>query len=198
MRTLIVATLAVACLVLVGCKSSGLGKLSPKLVEMYDRGKPDGWMEIEAERDGTILGIETDIAISDLPDAIREAALAELPGARITGAEWEMIGKQEGYEVKLNKSGREYELVYSTSGELIEKESTLRRGEEPDGVLQAAMGSVPGGTFKSVERIDRGESTFYHVKLLRSGASYKVELDENATVLRAVREAKAEIEIPLR
>jgi len=190
--------LSVALLALVGCQSS-LGKLPKVMVEMYDQGKPDGWMEIEADRKGNIFSIETDIAIKDLPPELRAAAEAEIPGARITGAEWERIGKTDCYEVKLSKAGREYELVYTSDGKLIEKEVSLRRGEEPTGVVQAALNTVPGGRFKSVERIERDQQDdVYHVKLIRDNASFKVELDGSAKVLRAVREARAEIELPLK
>ena len=102
--------------------------------------------------------------------------------------------------MKLAKGGREYELVYKVDGTLLEKEVSLRRGEEPSGVLQAAMNVVPGSRFKSVERIERVEEgeDVYHVKLIANNASYKIELDGSANVLRAVREARAEIEIPLK
>jgi hypothetical protein len=190
--------LPVALFALVGCAGS-LGKLPPVMVEMYDQGKPDGWMEIEADRKGRIFSIETDIPVEALPADIKAAAEAELPGARITGAEWERIGKADCYEVKLAKGGREYELVYKVDGTLIEKEVSLRRGEEPSGVMQAAMNVVPGSRFKSVERIERAEGEdVYHVKLIANNASYKVELDGSGNVLRAVREARAEIEIPLK
>jgi len=64
-------------------------------------------------------------------------------------------------------------------------------------ITPAAMKTIPGGVFKSVERIERGDGVTYHVKLLRGGASYKVSLSPEGEVLRRVREAKAEIEIPL-
>jgi len=187
-----------ALLALVGCQSS-VGKLPGVMVEMYDEGKPDGWIEIEADRKGHILSIEADIPVAALPADIRAAAEAELPGATITGAERERMGKTDGYEVKLSKGGREYELVYNADGKLLEKEVSLRRGEEPSGVVQAAMDAVPGSRFRSVERIERGEGKgdVYHVKLIRDNASYKVEVDPEGNVLRAVREARAEIEIPL-
>ncbi len=191
--------LPVALFALIGCAGS-LGKLPPVMVEMYDQGKPDGWMEIEADRKGRIQSIECDIPVEALPAEIKAAAEAELPGARITGAEWERMGKHDGYEVKLAKGGREYELVYRKDGTLIEKEVSLRRGEEPAGVIQAALDTVPGSRFKSVERIERVEegADVYHVKVIANNASYKIELDGSANVLRAVREARAEVEIPLK
>jgi len=57
--------------------------------------------------------------------------------------------------------------------------------------------AIPGGSVKSVERIEHGDAVEYHVKLGRGGASYKVVLGPKGTVRRKVREAKVELEIPL-
>ena len=168
------------------------------LVDLYDNAAPGGWMEIEAERDGTIIELEAEIPIEALPASVKAAAERELPGGTIIGAEREIVGGRQGYEVKKRKGGREYELVFTPEGELLEKEIGLKQAEAPAPVIKAATAAIPGGRFKSVERIERGDEILYHVKLVRSGASYKVELTADGTVKRKVREQKAEIEIPLR
>ena len=195
MRFIIILAMAVG---MIACQSSGLGKLPPELVELYDTAAEDGSMEIEASRDGTIIEIEADIPVGDLPESIREAAMKQLPGARVTGAEIEIVSGRRGYEVKMAKSGVEYEFVFSMEGELLETEKSLKRSEAPAAVLTAATAAIKGGTFKSVEVIERGGETLYHVKLMRGGSSYKVELTEDGTIRRTVREARAEIEIPLK
>jgi uncharacterized membrane protein YkoI len=154
-------------------------------------------MEIEATRDGRVIEIEADILVEDLPPAVLAAADAELPGGRVVGAEIEIVGGRMGYEVKKTKRGREYEFVFTAEGVLLEKEIGLRPSEAPAAVLQSAASAFPDAKLKSVERIERGAVTVYHVKMLREGASYKLELDGNGAILRKVREAKAEIEIPL-
>lgn len=179
------------------CRSSA-GRLPAGIVDLYDDAAPGGWMEIEAERDGRVLEMEAEIPVGALPAAVRAAAERELPGGRITGAEREIVGGRRGYEVKKHKDGREYELVFSAAGELLEKEVTLSRDEAPAAVLQAAAAAMPGATFRSVERVERGKEVLYHVKYTRDGASYKLVLAPDGRVTRKVREQKAEIEIPLR
>ncbi|MCA8941849.1 MAG: hypothetical protein KDB80_04750 [Planctomycetes bacterium] len=175
---------------------TGLG--GPGLVDLYDRAKPDGIIEIEADRNGTIHEMEADIPIADLPPAIRDAALAMKPGGTITGAERELKSAGPGWEVKLTHEGRAWEIVMDDAGNVLETEKELRRDEAPAAVLSAADAAIPGGTFKSIERIEHGTGVEYHVKKMRDGASYKIVLDEAGHVMRKAREARAEIEIPLR
>jgi hypothetical protein len=169
-----------------------------ELVDLYDQAKPDGLIEIEADRNGMIREIEADIPVDDLPPAIRDAALERLPGATITGAERELNIAGSGWEVKLVHEGRAWELVMDDDANLLETEEELARDEAPAPILAAADAAITGGTFKSVERIERGAEVEYHVKKMRDGASYKIVLDDAGNLKRKVREAQAEIEIPLK
>ena len=183
---------------LVSCASSkGLGTMPVGVVELYDGAKPDGLMEIELARDGTVLEMEADVSPEVLPAAIRSAALGRLPGATITGAEREMHVEGRFWEVKLTHQGREWEVICDDAGKVVETEQELRREEAPAAVLSAADAAV-AGTFKSVELIEGRSGTSYHVKKERDGASYKIVLSPEGKVLRKVREQRAEIEIPLR
>ena len=185
--------LAVTLLLFAACQS-GLPK---EVIELYDMGKGDGWMEIEAERSGKIIEVETDIDVAQVPAAVMDAAKKALPGGQVTGAEYEIVGKKRAYEVKMSKGGIGYEFVFTPDGKLIESEKEIRRAEAPKGVVEAGLAAVPGSTFKSVEVIEREGRKTYHVKATKAGASYKMVVSPDAKLIRAVREAKAEIEIPL-
>ncbi|MHC4852444.1 MAG: PepSY-like domain-containing protein [Planctomycetota bacterium] len=175
---------------------TGLGTSS--LVGLYDQGKPDGMIEVELDRNGAIREMEADIPTSDLPANIREAAMAKAPGGEIKGAEREITAAGTGWEVKMKHQGRMWEFVMDNDGKILETEKELTKDEAPAAVLQAADRAISGGTFVSVELIERGDESEYHVKKARDGASYKIVLTADGTVKRKVREAKAEIEIPLK
>ena len=184
--------------VLTACaSSSGLGTMPVGVVELYDLAAPDGLMEVELERDGTVLEMEADVSPADLPPVVRDAALARLPGARITGAEREIHVTGRFWEVKLTHEGREWEVICDDGGQVVETERELRRDEAPAEVLAAAERAL-SGSFKSVEIVEGRAGTAYHVKKTAGGASYKIVLAPDGTVLRKVREHRAEIEIPLR
>jgi len=178
-----------------GC--SGLGGVRD-LVELYDQAAPDGLIEIELDRDGQVIEMEAEIAPDDLPANVREAAMAAMPGGMLTGAEREFNQRGRGWEVKRTVDGRAVEVVVDDAGTVLETERELMRSEAPAAVLTAAENRIQGGVFRSVERVQRGEIEEYHVKLTRDGASYKIVLDPDGTIRRAVREARGEIEIPLR
>ena len=186
------------CLLFVaGCESTTMGMLPPVVVQLFDEGDPSGWMEIEAERSGAILEIEVEIPIESLPPSIVKAANQEMPHGTIIGAEIEIIYGKRAYEVKKRFDKRDFELVFSPEGVLLMKETQLRVEEAPKGIIRAAQAAVDGGLVSSVEKVQKGTGVYYHVKLRRGGASYKVILGIDGNVLRKVREARVEIEIPL-
>jgi len=195
-------TKALACtlaLALVACQSSApeFGRMPASVIELYDLAAPDGVIEIELERDGSLREIEADIRLEDLPNEIAAVALREVPGGRMTGAERELRRDGSAWEVKLVQGGRNWELVVDESGRVLETEKELAQGEAPAVVRNAALAAIPGGEFATIELIERPGELEYHVKLERGGGRYKVVLDPEGGVLRRVREARAEIEIPL-
>jgi uncharacterized membrane protein YkoI len=170
----------------------------PQLVELYDAATPDGMLEIELDRDGSFREMEAEIAVDDVPAHILAAARKLAPGGLVTGAEREHTQMGSGYEVKMSHDGRDWEFVFDADGELIETEKQVFAREAPEAVMRASEEAMPGSTLKSVEIITRGENVAYHVKRAQDGASYKLVISREGELLRHVREAKAEIEIPLR
>lgn len=65
---------------------------------------------------------EVDIAVSEVPENIIEAAKVAVNGIVIESAEIEYEDGQEIYELEGKSSGREYEIEISKSGEILEVE----------------------------------------------------------------------------
>ncbi len=186
------------CLLLVaGCQTSTMGALPPVVVQLFDEGDPSGRIEIKAERTGAILEARVEIPIESLPGSIIKAANQEMPNGTITGALLEIIDGRRAYGVQKRFDERDFELVFSPEGVLLMKETQLRTEEAPKAVILAAQAAAGGGLVSSFNKVQRGADIYYHVKLRRGGASYKVVMGVDGNVLRMVREAKAEIEIPL-
>lgn len=179
-----------------GCRSAG--SFPNSVILLYEEGDPSGVLEIEADRQGRILGVEAEIPISAVPAELRERAEREVPGGRITGAEREFIGEVEAFEVQIERDGVAYEIVVDRDGRVVEKEVSLRTDEAPSAVVSAARKSTPDARLVSLERVERLGVEEYHAKLDQDGVSYKVVLRADGSVVRKVREARAEIEIPLR
>lgn len=175
----------------------GLGDVPLSLVALYDQASPAGLIELEIDREGRIREMEADIPIDQLPQIVANAALARLPAGRVVGAERELTSRGEAYEVKFDVQGVAWELVIDATGAILEEEQAIDFRSAPIEVVTASERRVPDSLILSVELIRRGDTTEYHVKRERFGASYKIVVAPDGTVLRAVREAKAEIEIPL-
>ena len=65
---------------------------------------------------------EIDVPVDELPDIIKQAVEAAVPGGDITEAELEMEDGQQVYEVTVEKDGQEFEVEVSKDGEVLEVE----------------------------------------------------------------------------
>jgi hypothetical protein len=191
------STLALVALALAACGSTDEWKAPAVLVELYDMGDPAGLIEMELDRDGTLREIEVDVPLTALPRPVLDAASKAFPGARFTGAEREVQGDVRGWEVKFELDGLGGEVVTDDAGNVRETERELRESDVPPAVLSASATAVPGSVLVSTEVIEHEGERSYHVKRERDGASYKIVLSPAGEVIRKVREARAEIEIPL-
>jgi hypothetical protein len=180
-----------------GGRRVDLGRVPIEVVELYDLAATDGVIEIEVDRDGRVREMEADVPLVDVPAIVADAALRHLPAGRVTGAERELTESGAAWEVKLVIEGLAYEVVVDESGRILETERELDpRGVSPV-VLATANAAVPGGVLRSVESIERGEALEYHVKKDLLGVTYKIVVGGDGGLLRTVREARAEIEIPV-
>lgn len=68
------------------------------------------------------LESETEIPLSEVPDAALAAAQAEVPGFEVTEAEIEEEDGQKVYELEGTANGKEYEIEVSGTGEILEVE----------------------------------------------------------------------------
>lgn len=173
-------------------------RVPSELVMLYDEASPTGVIEIELNRDGTVAEMEVETPVDAIPREILDAAETVLPGGTVTGAELEIVDRRRCWEVKKRIGDLDYELVFDADGRLLERESEIRREDAPAAVFTAAEAALPGGNFKSVERIEVGPTTVYHLKYEIDGATYKLVIEPDGDVVRRVREQRAEIEIPLK
>jgi hypothetical protein len=195
---LAVGALTASCAGVARPASSDLGRVPIQIVELYDLAAPDGVMELEIDREGNLREIEADVPVQELPAIVADAALRHLPAGRVVGAERELTSKGAAWEVKFDVEGRGWEVVVDEQGRIIETEQSLSLREAPAVVLASAERAIPDALLLSVELIRRGDESEYHVKRERLGVSYKIVVAPDGRVLRRVREARAEIEIPLR
>lgn len=66
---------------------------------------------------------EEDIALNQVPQVVKDAALKAVPGIKLTGAEKETENGVVVYELKGAKDGGEYEIEINAKGEVLEIET---------------------------------------------------------------------------
>jgi len=114
-----------------------LGELSRKQDEVhgmvysaeFERGT--GEVEIEFGPDGLVHGVEEDIALVDLPQAVRDAVDRELPTARIVEADKLTRAGVVSYEVEASLRLSQWDLTLSPDGTVLKKEM-VERGAKND------------------------------------------------------------------
>ena len=67
-------------------------------------------------------GIEKEIPLNEVPDAVLKAAQKAVPGIELTKAEVEKTHKGVVYEIEGTLDGKEYEIELSSDGKILEIE----------------------------------------------------------------------------
>ena len=79
--------------------------------------------EIEAKADGTIVAVEKQIAVSDLPEAVVKGVKAKYPDAKIEEAKEVTAGLKVTYEVEIETAKKkELEITLDASGRILKTE----------------------------------------------------------------------------
>lgn len=111
-------------LLAVGCSASGASDRSS--VASGDR--PTS-ANVRDDEDDDGDEDEQDLALSDVPDAVKQAALAAVPGLALTGAEQETEDGAVVYSLQGTASGRDVEVEVSAAGKVLE----IEYDEDDDG-----------------------------------------------------------------
>lgn len=88
----------------------------------------DGVFEVDVAEDGTIIEIEAaadderQISASDLPDVVRAAVEATVPGGRITEVVRESVRGQVIYDVEVDVRGEKFDLEIAANGDVLDVE----------------------------------------------------------------------------
>ena len=79
--------------------------------------------------DGTLVSVEETVPVSEFPNSVRTALAKDFPKARISKSEKITKGQTVQYEVVLAVGEKHFEVVYDSSGKVVEKEETKGGGD---------------------------------------------------------------------
>lgn len=75
---------------------------------------------------------EQELALSDVPQAVKDAALAAVPGLLMSEAETELENGVRTYCIEGSADGKEYEIEISADGRVLEVETEDEDEEDDD------------------------------------------------------------------
>ncbi len=78
--------------------------------------------DLSISSDGEVLSIEVEVALSDVPKKVIAAAKKAVPGIELTKAEKEKTKKGVFYELEGKLGDKEYEILITPAGKVIEIE----------------------------------------------------------------------------
>lgn len=123
--------LRITCLIglLLGLSGAGCNHPATPSTNRVEPTRPANFLADE-EHDSD--DIDVDVAISDLPQSVRDAATAAVPGLVLTRAELETENGVQLYSIAGVANGEHYEVEVSTTGQLLEVEHEADGDDEDD------------------------------------------------------------------
>jgi uncharacterized membrane protein YkoI len=120
---------------------------------------------------------ETKETLKSLPPQVREAVLAQSRGATLRGVAKETQNGVTLYEVETIAHGRTRDIMLDAQGKLVSVEEQTTLGEIPEKARAAILRSVGTRKLVLVEKVTKGDTTFYegHIHDGRSLSEVKVD-----------------------
>jgi uncharacterized membrane protein YkoI len=169
--------------------------------------------EVTVAPDGTIIEIESEVAIDGLPDAVKAAITKAAGGAEIEDIKEEVtywvvtLKKLETpettYEAELIKDGSEVEIELAADGTILEQKVKDKddddedddEGDDDEDEQEVSIEQVPaavkatileeaqGGTIKEIERETEDGKTIYEAEVIINGEEVEIEVAADGTLL---------------
>ena len=134
---------------------------------------------------GQVNSGENELSKNQVPKAIIAAFEKAFPKAKDVKFEQEMFQGKAAYEVEYKENGKEYELLYSAEGALLQKEEEIEVGKLPKPVVEAIMNAYPKAKIEEAERLMKPDGTLtgYEVEIKEEGKKIELELDDSGKII---------------
>jgi hypothetical protein len=114
---------------------------------------------------GTIFAAEKKIESKNLPPAVQKALPGETKGAEIKGYNQETEKGKTFYEVETMLNGKSRDLLFDTSGALVEVEEEVAFDSIPPAAKAAIEKQAANGKVNKVESVTKGQSVSYEAAI---------------------------------
>lgn len=156
-------------------------------------------VEFRIDADGEVVEVEYHVSVESVPAAVRTGWRRLYPVDEPTAAEKEYSGGDTFWELAATIAGRKTEAMFWPNGELYEMEIEVAATQVPESVRQSVQTAFPNASSRAWEVIRDGsrEVLSWHAKVQIDGVKLKLNVLPDGTIDTVLREAPAEIEVPL-
>ena len=167
--------------------------------------KQDGQeFEVTFAPDGTVIEVEMEVAMEDLPPAVAETVAKAARGANVKEIEQEatyavvklvmLETPQITYEAELTRDGMESEIELADDGTILEK-TRWQMDDDDEDEEQVSIDQVPvvvkatildqaqGGTIKEIERENEDGRMIYEAEVVIDGQEVEIKVAADGTLL---------------
>ncbi len=169
-------------------------------------------LELTIAADGTILEVESEVVIENLPNAVQAAIIKAAAGAKIEEVKKEVTywivklhklkKSVTTYEAELLRDGKEIEIEIAADGSILESETKDHDDDDEDGdddeddddeelsidqvpaaVKATILKQAQGGTVKEIERETKDGKTSYEAEVIIGAKEYELEIAADGTLI---------------
>jgi hypothetical protein len=133
---------------------------------------------------GVVAASEKPVKITDLPPAVRQSVDKETKGATLRGLSRETEKGRVYYEAETTVDGRNRDILFNESGNVVEIEEQVSLENVPAGVRTAIEKYAAGGKVLNVESVTRDNTTSYEAQVQKAGKKSEVKVSSEGTVLK--------------
>lgn len=121
-----------------------------------------------------------------VPSVIINKFNHDYPKAR--DIEWELKGNNYEVEFELGLADKDYEILYSPSGEVLRIEQEISASDLPEVVNQKVMTEFPGHRMKDVKKIVEEGRTVYKLEAKSNRTEWELVVDEKGNIIHKMQD----------
>ena len=122
---------------------------------------------------------ETKVKLEGLPPAVQQAVKAQSQGATLRGVAKEIKNGVTLYEAEMTVHGRTKDITFDAQGKIVSVEEQTTLNSIPEAARAAIQKAVGTGKLVLVEKVTRGETTFYEGHITQGLKVSEVTVDAN-------------------
>jgi len=120
---------------------------------------------------------ETKETLQTLPPAVQQAVKAQGQGATLRGLAKEVKDGVTLYEAEMTVDGRTRDIIFDAEGKIVILEEQTTLSEIPAAARAAIQKAVGTGKLVLVEKVTKGDKTFYEGHITSGDQTTEVKVD---------------------